>query len=49
MYIQVAGSYQVKSGDENDLQLALLKAPVFIALDASQQSFQLYTGGNNEK
>jgi cathepsin L len=35
----------VTSGDENALQRAVNLAPVSVAIDASQQSFQLYNGG----
>jgi C1A family cysteine protease len=41
----VSGSYHIKSGNETDLQLALLQAPVFVAVDASQPSFLMYSGG----
>jgi cathepsin L len=35
----------VASGDESALQKAVDKQPVSVAIDASQQSFQLYTSG----
>jgi len=35
----------VTSGDENALQKAVNGAPISVAIDASQQSFQLYSGG----
>jgi len=35
----------VASGDENALQTAVTARPVSVAIDASQQSFQLYSSG----
>jgi cathepsin L len=35
----------VSSGDEGALQQAVVLTPVSVAIDASQQSFQLYSGG----
>nr|AGL33706.1 cathepsin L3 [Sinonovacula constricta] len=43
---EVTGYVDVKSGDESALQEALATiGPVSIAIDASHQSFQLYSGG----
>jgi cathepsin L len=37
--------FDVAEGDENALQVAVAKTPTSVAIDASQQSFQLYSGG----
>ncbi|XP_064603419.1 procathepsin L-like [Liolophura sinensis] len=42
---QVDGGRTVTSGDEADLQMAVLKTPVLVAIDASQVSFQMYQAG----
>ena len=45
MSIKVTGAKQVKSGDEQDLKLAVYTQPVVAAIDASHASFQLYRSG----
>ncbi|XP_078333479.1 procathepsin L-like [Crassostrea virginica] len=41
----VTGAKQVKTGDEQDLKLAVYTQPVVAAIDASHASFQLYRSG----
>jgi len=41
----ITGFTDVTSGDENALQTAVTQQPVSVAIDASQQSFQLYSNG----
>ena len=45
MPIKVTGAKQVKTGDEQDLKLAVYTQPVVAAIDASHTSFQLYRSG----
>jgi len=44
-FARITSYYEVISGNETDLEVATLKAPVSVAIDASQQSFQTYTFG----
>jgi len=37
--------HDIPTGDENALQAAVYKTPVSVAIDASHQSFQFYSGG----
>ncbi|EGC33585.1 hypothetical protein DICPUDRAFT_80649 [Dictyostelium purpureum] len=41
----ITGYKNVKSGSESDLQTAVAAQPVSVAIDASQNSFQLYSSG----
>ncbi|KAK5581385.1 hypothetical protein RB653_001417 [Dictyostelium firmibasis] len=42
---KISSYKEIEAGDENDLQNALLLNPVSVAIDASHNSFQLYTSG----
>jgi cathepsin L len=41
----VTGYLNIRSGDENALKSAVAAGPVSVAVDASQQSFLLYSSG----
>jgi C1A family cysteine protease len=43
--VKVKSFVDVPSGDENALQVAVVKQPVAIALEADQSGFQFYSGG----
>ena len=42
---KVTGEVKVQSGNETALQIAVLKRPVLVGVDASHVSFQMYVGG----
>jgi len=44
-FVHISSYYEVISGNETDLEVASLKGPVSVGIDASQQSFQTYTFG----
>jgi len=41
----ITGYYDVPSGSESALQTAVARTPTSVAIDASHQSFQFYSGG----
>jgi len=45
VYATITGFTDVPAGDENELQKAVNKQPVSIAIEADQEAFQLYSGG----
>ena len=42
---KVTGEVKVQSGNETALQIAVLKRPVLVGVDASHVSFEMYVGG----